>query len=152
MAATLMDDEVFKAFTTYATVVILKMMLVAFITAYFRITRGAFMNEEDVSRKSAEEKKKFLRTDPDVERARRCHQNDLENIVPFVVVGLLYALTGPELSCALLHFRVFAGARIFHTVAYIAALPQPCRGLSWVVGMFVTFSMAYGILSTILVL
>lgn len=82
----------------------------------------------------------------------RCHQNDLENIIPFVIVGLLYALTGPELSVALLHFRIFAGARIFHTIAYIGALPQPSRALSWVVGMLVTFSMAYRVLNTVLFL
>ncbi|XP_040005127.1 microsomal glutathione S-transferase 1-like [Xiphias gladius] len=150
--ATLMENEVFMAFTTYAAIVILKMMLMGPMTAYYRLTRGAFSNEEDVGRKSEEEKKKLLRTDPDVERVRRCHQNDLENIIPFVVVGLLYALTEPELSAALLHFRLFTGSRIFHTLAYVAALPQPSRGLSWILGMLVTFSMAYRVLSTVLFL
>lgn len=140
------------AFTTYAAIVILKMLLMGPITAYYRITRGSFSNEEDVARKSAEEKKKLLKIHPDVERVRRCHQNDLENIIPFVVVGLLYALTGPELSVALLHYRLFAGARIFHTIAYVGALPQPSRGLSWILGMLVTFSMAYRVLGTVLFL
>lgn len=140
------------AFTTYAAIVILKMLLMGPITAYYRITRGSFSNEEDVARKSAEEKKKLLKIHPDVERVRRCHQNDLENIIPFVVVGLLYALTGPELSVALLHYRLFAGARIFHTIAYVGALPQPSRGLSWILGMLVTFSMTYRVLGTVLFL
>nr|UDM84154.1 microsomal glutathione S-transferase 1 [Sillago sihama] len=146
--AALTEDEVFLAFSTYAVIVILKMMLMAPLTAYYRITRGAFSNEEDVGLKPAEEKKKLLRTHPDVERIRRCHQNDLENIIPFVVVGLLYTLTGPELSAALLHFRLFTGSRIFHTLAYVCALPQPSRGLSWMLGMLVTFSMAYRVLNT----
>ncbi|XP_042367723.1 microsomal glutathione S-transferase 1-like [Plectropomus leopardus] len=150
--AKLMEDEVFMAFTTYATIVILKMMLMAPMTAYHRITKGAFANEEDVTLKPAEERKKLLRTDPNVERVRRCHQNDLENVVPFVVVGLLYALTGPELSAALLHFRIFVGSRIFHTISYVGAFPQPCRGLSFMVGLLTTFSMAYRVLSTVLVL
>nr|XP_019955351.1 PREDICTED: microsomal glutathione S-transferase 1-like [Paralichthys olivaceus] len=150
--ADLMENEVFKAFTTYAAIIILKMMLMGPLTGYYRMTRGAFSNEEDVSRKSAEDKKKLLRTHPEVERVRRSHQNDLENIVPFVVIGLLYSLTAPELSAALLHFRIFAGARIFHTVAYVGALPQPSRGLSWILGMLVTFSMAYRVLSTVLLL
>uniref|UniRef100_A0A8C4EA21 Microsomal glutathione S-transferase 1 n=1 Tax=Dicentrarchus labrax TaxID=13489 RepID=A0A8C4EA21_DICLA len=150
--ANLMEDEVFMAFTTYAAIVILKMMLMAPLTAYYRITRGSYANEEDVSRKSAEEKKKLLKAHPDVERARRCHQNDLENVIPFMLIGLLYALTGPELSAALLHFRLFAGCRIFHTISYITVLPQPSRGLSWILGMLVTFSMAYRVLSTVLLL
>ncbi|XP_070298233.1 microsomal glutathione S-transferase 1 [Salvelinus sp. IW2-2015] len=78
----------------------------------------------------------------------RCHQNDLENIIPFVVIGLLYTLTGPDLSTALLHFRVFVVSRLFHTVAYVLPLPQPSRGLAWMVGMGATFSMAYRVLST----
>ncbi|XP_065807336.1 microsomal glutathione S-transferase 1 [Labrus bergylta] len=148
----LMDDEVFKAFTTYAAVVIIKMLLMAPMTAFYRFSRGAFANEEDVALKSAEDRKKQLRTHPDVERVRRCHQNDLENIVPFVVIALLYTLTGPSLSSALLHFRVFAGSRIFHTLSYVCVLPQPCRALSWMIGMLSTFSMAYRVLSSVLVL
>ncbi|KAK9525357.1 hypothetical protein VZT92_016072 [Zoarces viviparus] len=150
--APLMEDEVFMAFTTYAAIVILKMSLMAPMTAFFRFSRGAFANEEDVALKPSEERKKLLRSHPDVERVRRCHQNDLENIVPFVLVGLLYALTGPELSAALLHFRVFAGSRIFHTIAYVGALPQPSRALSWMIGFLVTISMSYRVLSKVLVL
>ncbi|XP_030592042.1 microsomal glutathione S-transferase 1.2 [Archocentrus centrarchus] len=150
--AELMENEVFMAFTTYAAIVILKMLLMGPMTSYYRITTGSFSNEEDVVLKHSEDKKKLLKIHPNVERVRRCHQNDLENIIPFVVVGLLYALTGPELSVALLHYRLFAGARIFHTIAYVGALPQPSRALAWIVGMLVTFSMAYRVLSTVLLL
>ncbi|XP_071358141.1 microsomal glutathione S-transferase 1-like [Trachinotus anak] len=148
----MMDSQVFQSFSTYATIVILKMMLMSPLTSYFRLTRKVFANPEDTKFVSSAGDKKLVRTDPDVERVRRCHQNDLENIIPFVVVGLLYALTEPELSAALLHFRLFAGSRIFHTFAYVAALPQPSRGLSWMLGMLVTFSMAYRVLSTVLFL
>lgn len=33
------DNEVFRAFATYATIVVLKMMLMSVTTAYFRLTR-----------------------------------------------------------------------------------------------------------------
>ncbi|KAM4723688.1 microsomal glutathione S-transferase 1.2 [Anableps anableps] len=147
--AQLMENDVFKAFTTYAAIVTLKMILMGPVTVYFRLTRGSFTNEEDVARKPEEEKKKLLRSHPDVERAQRCHHNDLENIIPFFFIGLLYALSGPELSSALLHFRIFTAARIFHSFAYILALPQPSRGLSYLLGMLVTFSMAYNLLSKV---
>ncbi|CAN9508122.1 unnamed protein product [Ophioblennius macclurei] len=148
----MMEDEVFKAFTTHATIVLLKILLMGPLTARYRFSRGAFANEEDVALRPAEERKKMLKTHPDVERVRRCHQNDLETALPFVLIGLLYALTGPELSSALLHFRLFTGARLFHSVSYVGALPQPCRALSWMVGMGVNFSLAYRVLSTVLVL
>ncbi|XP_071390898.1 microsomal glutathione S-transferase 1-like [Centroberyx affinis] len=148
----MIDSEVFLAFSTYATIVILKMMLMAPMTSYFRLTRKVFANLEDTKLISSTEDKKMIRVDPDVERVRRCHQNDLENIIPFVVIGLLYALTGPDLSTALLHFRVFAGSRICHTIAYVTPLPQPSRGLSWMVGMGITFSMAYRVIGIALYL
>ncbi|CAM4564565.1 unnamed protein product [Leuciscus chuanchicus] len=150
--AHLINSDVFLAFSTYTTIVILKMMLMSPLTGYFRITRKAFQNWEDtwMAKKDPEERKKMLQTNPDVERVRRCHQNDLENIIPFVVIGLLYALTGPDLSMALLHFRVFVGSRFIHTVAYVMPLPQPSRALSWIVGMITTFSMAYRVFTTAL--
>ncbi|XP_057709852.1 microsomal glutathione S-transferase 1-like [Corythoichthys intestinalis] len=148
----LMQDEVFRAFSTYALVVILKTMIMAPLTAFYRFKRGSFANEEDVAFKSAEERKKLLRPNPDVERVRRCHLNDLENVVPFVLVGLFYALSGPQLSTALLHFRIFAGCRIFHTISYIGAFPQPCRALSFFAGVGATVSMAYHVLSKVFVL
>ncbi|XP_006006114.1 microsomal glutathione S-transferase 1 [Latimeria chalumnae] len=144
----LIDSEVFLAFTTYATIVLLKMLLMGPMTGYFRMTRKAFANPEDVSfHAKGEDSKKYCRTDADVERVRRCHQNDLENIVPFLGIGLLYALTGPDLSSALLHFRIFVGARFCHTIAYLVPLPQPSRGLTWMIGVGATLSMAYKVLS-----
>ncbi|XP_029017380.1 microsomal glutathione S-transferase 1-like [Betta splendens] len=145
----LIDNEVFLAFSTYAAIVIVKMMLMGPLTGYYRITRGAFANEEDLGKTKD---KKLLRTHPDVERVRRCHQNDLENVLPFVLIGLLYSLTVPELGTALLHFRLFVASRIFHTVAYVAALPQPSRGLSYILGLLITFSMTYRVLSMVLLL
>ncbi|NXC03358.1 MGST1 transferase, partial [Orthonyx spaldingii] len=146
----LIDNEVFRAYATYTAIVLLKMMLMSLITAYFRMTRKAFANPEDTAAfGKGESAKKYLRTDADVERVRRGHLNDLENIVPFVGIGLLYALSSPELSMALLHFRIFTGARILHTFAYLIPLPQPGRGLSWAVGYAVTFSMAYNVLKKV---
>ncbi|XP_007553162.1 microsomal glutathione S-transferase 1.2 [Poecilia latipinna] len=151
--ATLMENEVFKAFASYAAIVTLKMMLMGPVTVYFRFTRGSFSNEEDVAKETNEEKKKkMLRAHPDVERAQRCHHNDLENIIPFFFIGLLYALSGPKLSIALIHFRVFTASRIFHSFAYILAFPQPSRALSYLLGMLTTFSMAFNLLITVFVL
>lgn len=140
-----MEDEVFRTFAKYAGIVIVKMMLMGPWTAYYRITRKAFANEEDAAShaKTPEEKKRLLKTDENVERARRCHQNDLESVVPFVLIGLLYTLTGPDPYWALVHFRAFVGSRLVHTVAYMFALPQPSRGLSWVVGLVTTLSMCH---------
>lgn len=78
--------------------------------------------------------------------SHRAHLNDIENIVPFLGIGLLYSLSGPDLSTALLHFRIFVGARIYHTIAYLTPLPQPNRALAFFGGFGVTLSMAYSLL------
>nr|XP_033806648.1 microsomal glutathione S-transferase 1 isoform X2 [Geotrypetes seraphini]XP_033806649.1 microsomal glutathione S-transferase 1 isoform X2 [Geotrypetes seraphini]XP_033806650.1 microsomal glutathione S-transferase 1 isoform X2 [Geotrypetes seraphini] len=149
----LMENEVFLAYVTHSTIVLVKMMLMSLVTAYFRITRKAFANPEDAVHNIKDESvKKFVRFDDDVERVRRCHHNDLENIVPFVGIGLLYALSSPDLFMALIHFRIFTASRIYHTISYLIPLPQPNRGLGWMIGYGVTFSMAYTVLKTTLYL
>ncbi|XP_067661845.1 microsomal glutathione S-transferase 1-like [Haliotis asinina] len=137
------DNPVFPYFAFYATVVVLKTMAMSFVTAFHRITKKVFANAEDLVDKTKEK----VSTHETVERVRRCHLNDLENVIPFVLVGLLYTASGPSLSSALLHFRIFTGARIFHTIAYLFALPQPSRALGFFVGVIATVSMAYNVLS-----
>lgn len=143
----LMENEVFMAFASYATIILSKMMFMSPATAFYRMTRKAFANPEDcASFGKGENAKKLLRTDDRVERVRRAHLNDLENIVPFLGIGLLYSLSGPDLSTAVLHFRLFVGARIYHTISYLLPLPQPNRALGFFVGYGVTLSMAYSLL------
>uniref|UniRef100_A0A8C2N6H4 Microsomal glutathione S-transferase 1 n=1 Tax=Capra hircus TaxID=9925 RepID=A0A8C2N6H4_CAPHI len=112
-------------------------------------SREVFVNPEDCAGfGKGENAKKYLRTDDRVERVRRAHLNDLENIVPFLGIGLLYSLSGPDLSTAILHFRLFVGARIYHTIAYLTPLPQPNRALAFFIGYGVTLSMAYRLLKS----
>ncbi|XP_065742909.1 microsomal glutathione S-transferase 1 isoform X2 [Phocoena phocoena] len=145
----LMENEVFMAFASYTTIVLSKMMFMSTATAFCRLTRKVFANPEDcASFGKGENAKKYLRTDDRVERIffHRAHLNDLENIVPFLGIGLLYSLSGPDLSTAILHFRLFVGARIYHTIAYLIPLPQPNRALAFFLGYGVTLSMAYRLL------
>ena len=77
--------------------------------------------------------------DPDVERVRRAHLNDLENIPAFIFAAWLFVLTNPPAWLALNLFRAFTFARIVHTLVYaVVVIPQPARALSWGVGYGVT--------------
>uniref|UniRef100_A0A0B8RXL9 Microsomal glutathione S-transferase 1 n=1 Tax=Philothamnus irregularis TaxID=1899461 RepID=A0A0B8RXL9_9SAUR len=142
----LLDNDITLAFIRYGTMVVVKMMLMSTITAFFRMKKKAFVNPEDTaSFGKGENAKKYLRTDHDVERVRRIHLNDLENIIPFLFAGFFYSFSGVPLSTALLHYRIFLGSRILHTIAYLVPLPQPARALAWMAGYLVTFSMMYKI-------
>jgi len=72
----------------------------------------------------------------------RCHRNDLENVLPFVLIGLLYVLTSPSVTVATWHFRAFGCFRLLHSLFYLSATPQPSRGLCFMVGFIVNVSMA----------
>jgi len=75
--------------------------------------------------------------------------NDLENIFPFLILGLIYVGTSPNVAWAKLLFRIFTGARLFHTFVYaIVVIPQPARILSFMIGFAVNFLMAYSIIFT----
>lgn len=54
-------------------------------------------------------------------------QNDLENIIPFVLMGGLYLTTNPALGTAKLLFRTFSIARIMHSVVYLWAVSKQTK-------------------------
>ncbi|CAG7835269.1 unnamed protein product [Allacma fusca] len=113
-----------------------------FLTAMNRFRKNAFANPEDLPSK----KMKVVLDDPDVERVRRAHLNDLENILPFFAVGLLYCFTQPNPDTANLLFKVFALARIAHTLVYaVYPVRQPARFLAFAVAMGVNIYMAVAV-------
>jgi glutathione S-transferase len=72
--------------------------------------------------------------DGEIERVRRAHRNDLENILPFFGVGLLYSLSGPTMVGAQVSLIGFTVARVLHSIFYIRAL-QPHRTIAFAVGV-----------------
>lgn len=99
----------------------------------------AFENPEDLRPGSDA----VLKKDDDVERVRRAHLNDLENILPFFTAGFLYVLTEPNPDVAINLFRVAAIARILHTIVYgIYPVRQPARAICFMVCLIITLYFA----------
>jgi len=81
--------------------------------------------------------------DPDVERVRRAHHNDLENIPPFMIIALAYLFTNPSYNVASNLFRLFTASRFFHTLVYaVFIVPQPTRAILFWIGYLITGYMA----------
>lgn len=81
----------------------------------------------------------MIKKDEDVERVRRAHLNDLENVLPFFVAGFLYVLTEPQVDLGLNLIRVAAIARILHTIVYaIYPIRQPARTICFMVCLIIT--------------
>ncbi|XP_069741350.1 prostaglandin E synthase isoform X2 [Narcine bancroftii] len=141
-----MGSGVFACFSFYSTLLVLKMYSLAVITGQLRLRRKAFANPEDALRHGG---LVYHRTDPDVERSRRAHRNDMENIFPFLFLGAIYSLMEPNLHIAHVHFLVFFVARVVHSVAYLFALKAPTRSLAYIIGQIPCVSIALQILVNI---
>merc|ERR1711892_289522 len=135
------EKELFGAYAFYAGVVTVKMMAMAFLTARQRFATGTFISSEDALKPGTK-----TGVNENVERVRRAHQNDIENIVPFLILGLLYIFTNPAFDTALLTFRIFVGARVLHSIVYLTVIPRPARALTFFVGVGVNLFMAYKVI------
>lgn len=136
-----LENPVFSMFAFYAAILVLKCLMMSLLTGRHRIGKKVFANEEDCAMTPKKDLKPNF-GDADVERVRRAHLNDLENIVPFLILGFLYVFTNPDPFHAALHFRIFTAARILHTITYLNAIPQPSRGLCFFVGMIINVALA----------
>ncbi|XP_031638329.1 microsomal glutathione S-transferase 1-like [Contarinia nasturtii] len=138
------SNPVFSSFAFWGSILVIKCLFMSTFTGLYRWKNGVTSNPEDV--RMAERigiRGETKETDPDVDRARRAHLNDLENILPYLIVGSFYVLTNPSLGTAKLLFQVATIARIIHTFVYaIFVIPQPSRLLSWLVHYLITLYMA----------
>ncbi|XP_076040962.1 microsomal glutathione S-transferase 1-like [Oratosquilla oratoria] len=143
MSTTLLtiENPIFKQYVFFATVLAVKMSLMSFLTARHRLGKKIFNNTED----AALHKKEVAFNDPDVERVRRAHRNDMENIPVFWLLGLFFVMTEPSSMAASTCFRAFTIARIQHTIMYLHE-KQPHRGIAFIIGVLVNAYMAFAVL------
>ncbi|XP_036318442.1 microsomal glutathione S-transferase 1 isoform X3 [Rhagoletis pomonella] len=137
------DNEVFSAYVFWSAVLVIKVLLMSLLTGAQRFKTKTFANPEDLLDKRL--KVKF--DNSDVERVRRAHRNDLENILPFFAIGFLYVLIDPAPGLAINLFRAVGIARIIHTIVYaVVVMPQPSRALAFFVALGATVYMAVQVL------
>ncbi|XP_058445430.1 microsomal glutathione S-transferase 1-like [Malaya genurostris] len=125
------NEEVYRAYVFWSAVLVGKMLIMSILTGLQRFRKKAFVNPEDIATMP---KLKLKFDDPDVERVRRAHRNDLENILPYFVIAFFYILTNPDVWIATNIFRAVAAARILHTLVYaVVVIPQPARAIAFFV-------------------
>ena len=143
------DENVFKVYAISIAILMAKTLIMALLTAkqrfkhmvraqahsismidwyYFLIIAGeivlishisiqVFANPEDVA---GQEKAKVNFANEGVERVRRCHQNDIENIFPFVFLSGIYIVAvAPSLFAAKCVFYGFTVSRLVHSFVYL---------------------------------
>lgn len=139
------QDPVFATYAVAATVMIIKLMLQGWITVVRMMkSNGGFLNPEDGNPGPANPKPRpgQLEQNDYVERSRRIHRNDLENIPAFLAAGFLFVLTGPPLWLAQALFYGFVAARLGHFWAYMTAKSHETRAAFFSVGSLIVVGIA----------
>jgi len=120
----------FQIFAICGVVLTLKILALSFYTVWVRMRDRSYSTPEDRAMMKVPERGPH----PLVERIHRAQRNDLENILPFFTIGLIYALGGASLRGAQVYFFTFTIARILHSWFFLAGL-QPWRFISWMLGV-----------------
>jgi uncharacterized MAPEG superfamily protein len=149
-----MENPVFATYVIAATLMIIKMMGQGWITvARMMKVGGGFLNPEDGNPGMVNPSPRPGQLDPDdyVERSRRMHRNDTENIPVFLVAGLLFVLTQPPLWLAQGLLFGFVATRLAHFLAYLTARSHELRATFFSIGSIIVIGMAvYTLVYTVL--
>jgi len=145
------------AFVTYliaASLMILKVMGQGWMTVYRMIkSKAGLLNPEDLPPGPANRnpRPEQLESNAYVDRSRRIHLNDLENIPAFLVCGLIFVAVGPPLLWVQILLYTFVVARLAHTLAYATGQRHEVRATLYSVGSIVVIVMAVWVLAVVLI-
>jgi len=138
-------NPVFAAYVICAALLVLKMVAMSWLTVYRMIRiNGGMRNPEDANPGLANPQPRAGQLDPVdyVERVRRVHLNDLENLLPFLAIGWLYVITNPDPTLARILFYGYVVSRLLHSAAYLAARPHEWRAALWSVGALILIGLS----------
>lgn len=139
-----LKNPVFATYVVAACIMILKALLMAWLTVVRMVgENGGFRNPEDLRKTPMNPNPNSAQIAPNarVERMRRIHQNDLENIPFFLVAGFLFTLTAPSLQLAQWLFYGYVVSRLLHFGAYLTAQIHEVRATFWTIGSLILIYM-----------
>ena len=127
----------FQVFAAVLVVDVLKTLFLGTATSLKRHSLKQYMVPEDADWHGGEA---LVVDGPDVRRRFGAHRNNLENLLPFFIVGSLYLASGASATAGIVYFTLFIVGRSVHTVAYLSVMPKLRRNmytLAWL-SMIVT--------------
>ena len=140
-----LDNPVFWHFAVTALLGALKIMGQGWVTVRLMLTENAgYAAPEDLRKTSLnpEPDPSQLEINDRVDRSRRMHRNDLENIPAFWAAGLILVAVEPPLWAALVLFWGFVAARAGHAWAYGTAQNHEVRATFYTIGSVIVIVMA----------
>jgi glutathione S-transferase len=144
MAELTLQNPVFATYVVAACIMILKAVAMSWLTVVRMMGANAgFRSPEDAKKTPLNPNPKPGQVGPNesVDRIRRIHLNDLENIPFFLVAGLLFVTTAPDLLLAQWLFYGYVVSRLLHFIAYLTAQIHEVRATLWTVGSVILIYM-----------
>jgi glutathione S-transferase len=136
------------AFATYviaASLMILKAVSMSWLTVVRMMqVKGGFRSPEDIRKTplNPEPNPGQLERNERVDRIRRIHLNDLENLPFFLVAGFLYVVTTePSVLLAQVLLYGYVISRLLHFAAYASARTHDTRATLWTIGSLILIFM-----------
>jgi len=144
MAAVSLQNPLFATYVIAAAIMILKAASMSWLTVLRMMQeKGGFRSPEDLKRTplNPNPDPKQLQPNERVERVRRIHLNDLENIPFFLAAGFLFILTEPSLLLAQVLLYGYVVTRLLHFVAYFTGRTHDTRATLWTPGSLIILFM-----------
>jgi len=145
LTALSLENPLFRAYVIAAALMILKMMAMAWLTVYrmLRVDAG-YRAPEDARAGLLNRKPVVGQTDKNeyVERIRRIHQNDGENVPLFLAAGLLFVLVidpahAGQVQVGQALMGTYVVSRLAHFGAYLTAQSHEVRATLWTLGSLI---------------
>lgn len=146
-------NPLFATYAIAASIMILKAVGMSWLTvARMMQVKGGYRSPEDLRRTPLNPAPNPAQLQPDerVERIRRIHLNDLENLPFFLAAGFLYVLSEPSLVEARWVLYGYVVSRMLHFAAYLSARTHDTRATLWTIGSVMLIYMAGRVLVTAL--
>jgi glutathione S-transferase len=140
-----LTNPLFATYVIAAAIMILKVKAMSWLTVVRMMkVKGGFRSPEDAKKSPFNPNPDPAQVDKNeyVERIRRIHLNDLENVPFFLVAGFLFVLTGPSLLLAQILLYGYVVTRILHFFAYVTAQLHDVRAAMWTPGSLAILYMA----------
>ncbi len=148
-----LENPVFEVYVVAGAIMALKLMLQGWMTVYRMVkSDSGLVSPEDLQvgliNKSPDPSQ--LDVNDYVDRSRRMHRNDLENIPAFWAVGLLFVAVDPVLWLTKTMMYGFVLNRLAHSVAYMTKQTHEVRATFYTFGSLIVIYMACHVLWVVL--
>lgn len=140
-----LNDPVLATWAVASALMAMKIIGQGWMTVYRMMkVNGGYASPEDLrpGRINKAPHPSQLEVNDYVDRSRRMHRNDLENIPAFWIAGLVFAATGPVLWLAQVLMYGFVAARAAHALAYATGQSHEMRATFYTIGSLIVAYMA----------